>query len=120
MGFRAAGNSNDEEGDVYSSSKPTAPACERTLQKHVPRAKPAFSSREEKGTLGKEVEDLNHSRLGGETAIGVHAHKEIKNFQKSSRAICGALGGLQSYSDRGGAAGQCSGRSQGLQALESG
>lgn len=91
-----AGNSNDEEEDMYPSSKPTAPACERTVRKHVPRAKPGFSSREEKGTLGKEAEDLNHSRLGGETTIGVHAHKEIKNFQRSSRAICGALGGLQS------------------------
>lgn len=29
--------------------------------------------------------------MGGETARGVHVHKEIKNFQKSSRAICGAL-----------------------------
>lgn len=81
---------------MYPSSKPTAPACERTVWKHVPRAKPGFNSREEKRTLGKEVEDLNHSSLGGETAIGVHAHREIKNFQKSSRAICGALGGLQS------------------------
>lgn len=76
---------------MYLSSKPMAPAGERTAGKHVPRAKPAFSSREEEGTWGKEVEDLNHSRLGGETAIGVHGHKKIKNFQKSSRAICCVL-----------------------------
>lgn len=77
---------------MYLSSKPMAPAGERTAGKHVPRAKPGFSSGEEEGTLGREVEDLNHSRLDGETAIGVHGHKKITNFQKSSRAICGALG----------------------------
>lgn len=43
------------------------------------RAKPGFSSRKRKGTLGKEVEDLNHSRMDGKTTRGASIHEEIKN-----------------------------------------
>lgn len=120
LSFRIVGNIDDEEGDRYASSKPMSPVCERGLQGSISPGQNQVAVSEKKKLWEKEVENLNHSRLGGEMQVMSITQRDKRTPRKVPKQSVVLWVKIAKPDRMQRHSGQFGGTSQDLKALESG